>query len=269
MVQSSGVKKGQEKGLPLWQFDNFPKGQRHFVSGRGGGVSEEPFASLNLSFSAGDKSENVLENRKRIAMAMEIELDKLLFVSQCHSDRFVCIEKGSAFVPGQEADALITNVPGLCICVMGADCVPLLAFDPKKNVVAAIHAGWRGTASGISLKVLEAMRERFGCRPGDMWIGIGPSISQEKYEVGEEVYASFFEQRPEEAKRVFRYDAERNKYYPNLWEANKWQALSLGIPEQQIEIGGICTYSHPEEFFSARYFQNKTGRFAAGIRLEP
>jgi YfiH family protein len=262
------VKKEEVAGLALWQFDHFPLGQKHFVSGRQGGLSEGPLSSLNLSLSAGDNPENVVENRLRLANAMGVERGNLVFISQCHSSRSIVIRQMEDVPQGKEADALITDLPGLCICVMGADCVPVLAIDPVRKVVAAIHAGWRGTADGIVEKTLGRMKATFGCGMENVWVGIGPSISQEKYEVGEEVFVQFQKSRPLEASLIFKHDPQKNKFYPNLWLANELQAIAIGVPKHQIEVAGICTYSNPNNFFSARYFQNKTGRFAAGVMLE-
>lgn len=260
------MKKVLIHNLPLWQFESF-NSVKHFVSGRDGGVSPAPFDSLNLSFSAGDEKENVIENRNRIAKSLGIEQDCLLFVNQCHSSDVVIIRSKEDAGGQIHADALVTNVKGLCICVMGADCVPVLLYDSVNKVVAAVHAGWKGTVASILTKTLFKMQTEFGCKMENIQIGIGPSISQEKYEVGEEVYLQFKENSGNEADLIFKHDLKSNKYFPDLWLANRMQAMKMGVLEQNIEIAGICTFSNPEEFFSARYFKNKTGRFAAGIVL--
>jgi polyphenol oxidase len=254
------------QNLPLWQFESFSS-VKHFVSGRDGGISPSPFDSLNLSFSAGDEKENVIENRNRIAKSLGIQQDHLLFVSQCHSSDVVIVRTKEDAGGQILADALITNVSGLCICVMGADCVPVLVYDPIQKVIAAVHAGWKGTVASILTKTLSKMQSEFGSKMENIQIGIGPSISQEKYEVGEEVYLQFKDNFETDTDLIFKYDSNSNKYFPDLWLANKMQAMKMGVLEQNIEIAGICTFSNPEEFFSARYFKNKTGRFAAGIVL--
>lgn len=265
LAQNVEVEKTYIDGLLLWKYRLFPEGQRHFVSGRQGGVSLPPLDSLNLSYSAGDEVESVEGNRKRLAIAMEVKPENLLFVSQCHSATVVVIKDRDAFIKGQEGDAIVTNVPGVCVCVMAADCVPVLAYDPIRKVGAAIHAGWRGTASGIVLKTIGIMVDSFGSDTKDIIVGIGPSISQSKYEVGEDVYLSFKRSRPNEADLIFKYDSSKKKYFPDLWLANKLQALEMGVANSNIEVAEICTFSEQEYFFSARYSKNNTGRFASGI----
>lgn len=259
--------KSESNGLALWQFDKLPSGQKHFVSGRQGGVSEEELSSLNLSFSAGDSPENVKENRTRLAHALGLKSDDLVFISQCHSADIIVLRSEEDCKEVYRADALVTNLTNKCICVMGADCVPVVVYDPVKKVVAAIHAGWRGTSASITAKTLLLMEQMYGCKPHQMYVGIGPSISQEHYEVGKEVYEEFKHLHPDDVDQIFYYDSQKNKYFPDLWLANQLQALRIGVPQENIEIAGICTYSHPKEFFSARYFKNKTGRFSAGICL--
>ena len=262
----SDLKKALLQNLPLWQFDSFTS-VKHFVSGRDGGVSPLPFESLNLSYSAGDENENVIENRKRIAKSLGVEVDHLLFINQCHSSDVVIVRSKEDAGGQIFADALVTDVKGLCICVMGADCVPILVYDTVNKVVAAVHAGWKGTVASILTKTLSKMQTEFDCKMENILIGIGPSISQEKYEVGEEVYLQFKENFGADSDLIFIHNSETNKYFPDLWLANKMQAMKMGVLEHNIEIARICTFSNPEEFFSARYFKNKTGRFAAGIVL--
>jgi polyphenol oxidase len=261
------LEKYSVNGLSLWQFTKF-KDCKHFVTGRSGGVSKEPFSSLNMSLSAGDSVKNVLDNRKRLAEAIEILPESLVFVSQHHSCDVAIIRGKSDAKEGIEADAMVTNVPDVCICVMGADCVPVLAYDPKMKVVGAIHAGWKGTVASITTKTLQIMEGIFGCNMSDVILGIGPSISQEKYEVGEEVYLKFKENFGNEAETIFKQNSETGKYFPDLWLANQMQALKMGVSEANIEISRICTFTNHEEFFSARYFKNKTGRLAAGIMIK-
>jgi polyphenol oxidase len=261
------VYKKEVEGLALWQFENMPHGQVHFVSGKQGGFSKEYLAWLNLSFSAGDEPETVLRNRELLAKSLQVPFEKLVFISQCHSSDIFTVNSKSDIQEGQTGDALITNVPGLYVCVMGADCVPVLIFDPVQKVVAAIHAGWRGTAAQIVEKTIRKMSYDFGCKSQDFFVSIGPSISQANYEVGEEVYAQFKRANEADADLIFRHDVVTNKYFPDLWLANRLQAVRLGVPESQIEVSGICTFDQHDKFYSARYFKNKTGRFAAGICL--
>jgi YfiH family protein len=148
---------------------------------------------------------------------------------------------------------------------MSADCVPVLLYDREKKVIAAIHAGWKGTVNGIVDKVVSAMKKEFGCLPGNIRAGIGPSICAASYEVGPEVIAQFREKVPDTEKLFSNFHGE--KAHVDLWEANRAWLLRQGVPEENIEVAGICTFQNPGRFFSARYFKNRTGRFAACIAL--
>jgi len=190
---------------------------------------------------------------------------QLKFARQCHSDHIQAI-RTLEDQPG-EADAIITALPGAAIAVLVADCVPVLLYDEKRRAVAAVHAGWRGTVKKIVSKTIRRMKEEFNSAPSDILVGIGPSISAERYEVGEEVI--------EQVKEVFDGGAgllkegkAPGKAYFDLWECNKRQALEEGVPESQIEIAGVCTFSNPRLFFSARKLGPVSGRFAAGIMLK-
>ncbi|MDP2113024.1 MAG: peptidoglycan editing factor PgeF, partial [Bacteroidota bacterium] len=163
-------------------------------------------------------------------------------------------------------DALITNEPGLFICVQTADCVPILLFDPQKKVVAAIHAGWRGTVSKIAQKTIQQMTEKFSCQPTDILAGIGPSIHMHAYEVGPEVVEAVkanFSNSPALLKPSLN---EGNAYF-DLWEANQTVLLEAGIPEENIELMGLCSFEQADLFYSARRDGADTGRMVSGIRL--
>lgn len=262
------VKKIEIEEVELWQYSSLLGlgGQRHFVSGRKGGVSQFPYDSLNLSYSAGDERDNVQENRNRLAKSLGIAFENLVFVSQIHSNKVVVVKKPDD-TKGVEADAMVTDVPGLCISVMGADCVPIIAYDPVKNVAGAAHAGWRGTLSSITTQMLHAMIDTYRCLPSDIYVGIGPSASQQRYEVGEDVFLLYKKAFDDAGCEWFKYDKLTNKYFPDLWLANKSQAMWAGVLEHHIEVAGICTMANPNDFFSARLSNNRTGRFASGIVL--
>lgn len=258
--------------LPLYQFENLSqfKEIKHYVSTRAGGVSEgNGLETLNVSFMADNRREAVIENRKRIAEAISVSPNKLIFPSQTHEDKIVIVD--SAFSANSHekmtcTDALISNAKGLCVSVITADCVPVLLFDSKNKVVGAVHAGWRGTVKMIAQKAVLKMQVDFGTNPKDVWVGIGPSIGPETYEVGSEVIEEFVKAFGSKQGLVSN-ETPNGKGFVNLWEANKRQLVVIGVPESQIEIAGICTYSNSETFFSARRNHGKGGRFASGICL--
>lgn len=254
--------------LPLWQFESFALNPaiRHFISGREGGVSKGDKGALNLSYSVGDLPENVLHNRTLLAKAMGVEERNLIFPKQVHGNTVLQINEGNTEQDLEAGDALISNNPGVCLIATAADCVPVLFFDEKKQAIAAAHAGWRGTVSKIVTKTLLAMETAFGSRPGDVKVGIGPSIGPQVYEVGEEVIEAVHQAFGTDAGRLLLSSENPKKEKFNLWEANKLQLLKLGVPEENIEVAGICTFSNKDKFFSARASKS-SGRFAAGIML--
>ncbi|NEW83431.1 MAG: peptidoglycan editing factor PgeF [Mariniphaga sp.] len=241
----------------------------HFSTTRVGGCSINNYSSLNLGFNSGDLHENVIGNRIRLCAALPISPDQLVFPKQTHTTTVKTITTGffdmnkeaqKQFI--NETDAVITNLQGVCVAVKTADCVPVLLFDSKRKVVAAIHAGWRGTVQNIVFLTIQKMIKEFGIDPADLIAGIGPSISPEVYEVGEEVWKQFA---PEFCKTT--HPSKADKRLLDLWSANYHQLIKAGVPSGQIEVARICTYSNPDQFFSARRDGLKTGRMATGIML--
>lgn len=260
-----------KNNLPVLQFvnlSNFPE-LLHFSTTRNGGCSTGNYSSLNLGFNSGDLPGNVITNRFRLSEAFEINPACLIFPKQTHTASVKTIT-ASFFVMDKEerkhflneTDAVITNLKGVCVAVKTADCVPVLLFDPKRNVVAAVHAGWRGTVQNILFKTIQEMGKEFGSEPSDIVAGIGPSISPGVYEVGEEVWMQFS---PEFYKATN--PAKVDKRLLDIWRANCHQLFKAGVPRDQVEVARICTYSDPYRFFSARRDGQKTGRMATGIMI--
>jgi YfiH family protein len=163
-------------------------------------------------------------------------------------------------------DALVSSVKNLPIGVITADCVPILVEDVQQNVVAAVHAGWRGTLERILWKAVGIMIEEFGCNPQNIYAGIGPSISPEVYEVGDDVYKKFEEEGfPNEL--FFKPKNETGKYLLDLWKANEWQLTQKGIPKNNVENVKMCTFTRSDKFYSARKEGIETGRLASIIIL--
>ena len=259
------------KGLSLLQFSNlsrFPE-LLHFSSTRNGGSSEANYGSLNLGFNSGDKHEDVVANRNKLCTALEIRLEQFVFPKPTHTatvriinDRFLNAGEDDRKHFLLDTDAVITNHKGICIAVKTADCVPVLLYDPRQKVVAAIHAGWRGTAQNIVLNTIEKLKDEFDTNPSDLIAGIGPSICPDVYEVGSDVYNQF--------DPVFVEDTQpfqTGKKLLNLWKANRQQLIQGGVNSQNIEIAELCTWSDNDLFFSARRDGAKTGRMATGIMI--
>lgn len=260
--------------VPLWSFQNLLpyKEISHFISTRNGGFSKPPYDSLNLGFHVGDNPGTVLENRQHLATKLGIPLGNFTTVRQVHGCNVVTVTKScGAFQHDTaiaETDAIITDVPNICLMVLQADCVPMLFFDAEKKVIAATHAGWKGTLSAIAQNTVRALKERFNCLPKDIYVGIGPSIGPCCYEVGAEIIIKVTSNR-DVYKGYLGAMISDNKGFFNLWEANKRQLIQMGIPEKNIEVAQICTRCNHDRFFSYRYQQKETGRFGAGIILNP
>lgn len=163
-------------------------------------------------------------------------------------------------------DALCTDLPKVCLCVKTADCIPVFVYDKRNSAVAAIHAGWRGTVARIVEKTLGVMAETYGTKGCDCSAIIGPGISLDSFEVGDEVYEEFFKAGFPMGQIAKRYPASvGTKWHIDLWEANRLQLLGCGFAASSIEVAGICTVKNSEEFYSARALGVKAGRIYNGI----
>ena len=150
--------------------------------------------------------------------------------------------------------------------VLAAACVPVLMYDSRMRVIAAVHAGWRGTVGRIAAQTVERMQDEFGCDPRDVIVGIGPSIGPCCFEVGEEVVEAAREGLGN-LEGLVKTGKQPGKYQLNLWEANRRQLRQVGVEDARIEVAGICTVCHHDQFFSYRGDRGNTGRFGAGIML--
>lgn len=256
--------------LPLFQFRNLTEAPDifHFSTTREGGVSSGSYQSFNLGFNSGDNPAEVIENREILSNSLNISYARLVFPKQVHSNNIRLLQDDFPELSNerkkeilQDTDALLTNVRGLCIAIKTADCVPVLLYDRNKKIIAAIHAGWRGTVQNITALTVQKMVQK-GSDPKDILAGIGPSISPSVYEVGKEVWEQF------SSEFYHQNGAGHDKRFLNLWKANFCQLTQSGIPFENIEIAELCTYSDPSLFFSARRDGIKTGRMATGIMMK-
>lgn len=252
--------------FPFYRFNllEAEKGILHFVSS----AAQGDRADLNLNSPLG------VENRKRLAQAMGIDVNCLALGEQVHGVQVTVVgEKGKGKGALDNADrfpatdALVTNIPGICLLVLTADCVPVLLYDPIKGVIAAMHAGWRGTVGKIVGRVVRKMEKEYACSPAAIKAAIGPSIGKCCFEVGEEVKAEFVRMNTQ-LETWIEPGKEPGKYYVDLWEVNRRQLLEVGLLNKHIEVAGICTSCRHEDFFSYRYAAQAAGRFASGIMLK-
>lgn len=262
------------QGVTLLQFERLARvgGVLHFVSTRSGGVSQFPYNSLNLSLQVGEDAALVRQNRQRLASALGLESSQFVSPTQVHGsdvaiiasrDRSGAISDPVAAVP--DADALITDVPGVVPMLMSADCVLVLLCDPIHRVVGIAHAGWRGTLQRVVTATVRRMISEFGSEPRDLVAGLTPSIGPCCYEVDTDVLRQVQATFPY-WRSLLRPHPNRNKAFLDLWHANHAQLIESGLGPEQIESAATCTKCHTDTFYSDRA-RRPTGRFAAGIML--
>ena len=270
----------------------------HGFSTRIGGVSrsycaEDATGDLNLGFTASDNREAVSQNRHLLAEAVSGDPSTpIVSLRQFHSNLVVIADKSDVHRnQPRRADGVITATPGLLLAIQTADCIPVLVADRKQRIVAAFHAGWRGTVKRIVELGVGRMRLQFGCRPQDLIAAIGPGAAQCCYAVGEEVISEFesqFVYARELVREVFDSDPVRTKYpmlfltqrapghspigpalHLDLIEANRRQLLDAGLSASAIHTTGGCTNCHTDLFFSHRASRGHAGRMMSVICIRP
>ena len=237
----------------------------HAFTTRIGGVSKAPFDSLNLGLHRGDDDACVAENRRRLAEALDFDLDRLVLTHQTHSDivRVVGKHDGVGFDHHlyPESDGIITNEPGVALWVFTADCTPVLLWDPVTGAVGAVHAGWRGTASQIGAKAVEKMVAAFGCEPKNIRAAIGPNIGFCCFETDADVPEAMVKAFGDEAKPFIRQKGE--KYYVNLKALNALALRRVGV--ENIAVAEECTACQSHRFWSHRVTRGIRGSQGAVI----
>jgi YfiH family protein len=275
----------------------------HGFSTRRGGLSraycaDDAPGELNLGFTAVDNRETVAQNRRLLAEAISGSLEtSLIPIGQIHSSLIrssaapFADSPDSASTQPCKGDGLISSTPGLLLAVQTADCIPVLVADRRLRVVAAFHAGWRGTVKRIVESGVGRMRLDYGSRPQDLIAAIGPGIGPCCYAVGEEVFSSFESQFPYFAQlfcEVYDSDPVRTRYpmlfltqrapghspigpslHLDLVEANRRQLLAAGLPARNIKVVGGCTSCERDLFFSHRASKGHAGRMMAVIGIRP
>lgn len=263
-------------GIITCQQFGGPEGVAHGFFSRGGGVSPSPWDSLNVSYGVGDEPERVAENRRIILR--ELGLTTLVAARQVHGDRVVVVgehsgDQGGAVpqsdyvplnrqhtAPGErlpvpptfmsasghdewlQCDALISAAPGVGLLIQQADCQAVLLHDPRRRVVANIHAGWRGSVANIIGKTVATMRTTFGCRPAELTAAISPSLGP--------CCAEFVNHERELPAAFRRYQVRPN--YFDFWAISIAQLQAAGVPAVRIEKAGICSRCNPATCFSYR-----------------
>lgn len=258
MPVSKSDKMSLEHITPQWPA---PANVHAATSTRAGGVSREPFDSLNVGGHVGDGAVSVATNRQRLAEALLLP-EKPHWLSQVHGTGVVSLDEGSIGLP--EGDASMTREPG-CVCaVLTADCLPVLFCDRAGTRVAVAHAGWRGLAAGLLESTVEALDV-----PGENILAwLGPAIGPQSFEVGEEVVQAFVKQNPEATSAfVPSVDADKKgRWLADLYQLARIRLNNAGVTS--VFGGGFCTFEDQERFFSFRR-DGETGRMASLIWMEP
>lgn len=259
----------QPDQLRYYTFDSLSEsGAVHGVFTRRGGVSPEPWDTLNVGGTVGDRPERVFENRRRSFEQFGRSTASIFDVWQVHSSDVVCADSPRLReAPHQKADAILTDQPGVTLFMRFADCVPILLHDPVKNVVGLVHAGWQGTVQGTITAAVSAMRDCYRSNPSDIVAAIGPSIAAHHYPIGpdvaQQVEAAFGASAADLLSPVATENGNRVQF--DLWAANRLLLQRSGV--RRIEISGFCTACHLVDWYSHRGDHGKTGRFGVLIGL--
>lgn len=259
---------------PVILYTSLSAGVTAFSTTRHGGCSQGNYASLNCTPYTGDVLEHVCRNREILCHALPRCPRELVIPFQTHGTASLVIDDTYLQAPEAERqawlqgiDALITREADICLCISTADCIPILLCDKQHRAIAAVHAGWRGTVNRIALRTLERMHALYGTDGQDVNAVIGPGISLPAFEVGEEVYEAFREQGfPMEY--ISEWNPATHKHHIDLWAANRLQLQDFGVPSEQVETAGICTFTQHEDFFSARRLGIRSGRILSGIMIK-
>lgn len=243
---------------------------RHGFSTRLGGVSEGIFASMNLGHRRGDAPERVRENYARFCRTTKTDAARIVMANQVHGDvvKYVSSKdvKKDLFEPAKfEADGLVTNTPGITLVVFSADCIPVLLEDPKAGVIAAVHAGWRGTALGIAARGVEAM-EALGAKASNIRAAIGPGIGTGCFETDEDVPEEMGARLGTWTER-YRFPAGKGRFRVDLKGINGEILRRAGIKVENLAVSGDCTCCQPEKYWSHRFTKGQRGSQAAVIML--
>lgn len=256
---------------PQLHYYHLGDGVTAFSTKRQGGVSQGNYASFNINYYCGDRQEDIETNRAALCQLLGIDQWHLVYPHQTHDDVVKAIDGQwmESLSPAEKmeslegVDAVMTDLSGVCIGVSTADCIPILLYDAAHHACCAVHAGWRGTVKRIAQKAVQAMAGTYGSVPQQLQAVIGPGISLESFEVGDEVYEQF-----EAAAFPMEQIARKyKKWHIDLWEANKLLLLGAGVPESHIAIDGTCTYKNTDEYFSARRLGIDSGRIFTGVMI--
>lgn len=253
--------------IPAWA----EMGVDAVFTAKDGGFSENEFASLNMALHVGDNEEAVIKNRFQVLNILNTGLENMVCSEQVHGTNIAVVGeehlgKGAYQYSSaiKETDAMVTDVPNICLTTFYADCFPIFIFDPHKRAVGIAHSGWKGTMELIGVKTVKVMQQEFGCSLDDIQVFIGPGIDRCCFEISADLGV-----------RVKEKFADFNNILTPWKKGFLWDLpntirqalLNLGIRDDHIIVSQLCTSCNNEDFFSYRREKGKTGRMAAIIRL--
>ncbi len=259
-------------GVPVLTLPGFTA--PHGFTTRAGGVSEGPYASLNLGLSSGDARDRVEANRDRLLAALGVRREQVCGYHQVHGAR-VMVGRNGWFE--EKADASVSDDPEHLLVVSAADCYPVLFHDPVTGAAGAAHCGWRGALQRLPALVVEAMAREYGADPGELRVAIGQGVSGRCYQVDRSVGESFLaagfpdavvsEGEPPPDLADLAPGGER--VLLDVHGAVLHALAEAGVREEHVASLGRCTHCEPDEFFSHRRDRGRTGRMWGFVRPTP
>ena len=244
------------KPIKVPQWEKYT-GLLHGFAGRRGGKSEGAYTGLNASYRVGDDPKVVSQNVCDLKLATGIHGGRIVTMRQVHGDQIVEVKDKNLKEAG-EADGMITKEPDIFLAVLTADCVPLLFIAPEQKLVAAVHAGWRGTLAGIAEKTLRFFENQYDVPAADLEVALGPSIGPCCYEVQEDVAGSLMKRWGKLMTPSI--VVKEGKSFINLRRLNRDILRAYGVLGNQLYQIGPCTSCAADEYFSYRRARSETGR---------
>lgn len=253
---------------PQLLFHDIATGVTAFSTTRHGGFSRGNYAEFNINKHCGDAPEDTEKNLSLLCNILNISPERVVMPHQTHgtetrqiAEEFFGLPQSTRRMLLEGVDAVMTDVPEVCVGVSTADCIPIILYDTVHRACCAVHAGWRGTAARIAPKAVAAMCHAYSTLPRQLRAVIGPGISADAFEVGDEVYAQFATAGFDMGRISHRTD----KWHIDLWECNRLQLIEAGLEPASVAVAGICTYNNADDFFSARRLGAASGRIFTGI----
>lgn len=256
---------------PVLDYYDLSPSVTAFNTTRRGGVSRGEYGGFNINRYCGDDEACIKSNLEMLGRELNVKAGNIIMPHQTHDCEVRQIGGEFLTLPDtvkakilEGVDALTTNVRDICIGVSTADCIPIIIYDPEHHAAATVHAGWRGTVKRIAQKAIASMRLSYQSQPQDLVAVIGPGISLEAFEVGDEVYNEF-------ASAGFDMSAisqHKDKWHIDLKECNLQQLVQSGISKENITVSDICTFNTSDRYFSARKLGTNSGRIFTGIVLK-